>query len=80
MRQLGESFNVKIITTSAESLWSNGVCERLNAVLGSSVGKIMADTEGDVDVALAWAVTTRNALANFSGHLPNQLVFEYNPV
>ena len=80
MRQFGESFNVKIMTTSAESPWSNGVCERLNAVLGSSVEKIMADTEGDVDVALAWAVAARNALANFSGYSPNQLVFGYNPV
>ena len=38
--EFGESFNVKIIATEAESPWSNGVCERLNAVLGASVNKM----------------------------------------
>ena len=28
MRAMGEAFNIKIMTTSAESPWSNGVCER----------------------------------------------------
>ena len=79
MRQFGESFNVRIMATAAESPWSNGVCERLNGVLGGMVSKIQADSGCDVQVALAWAVSARNALANFSGFSPNQLVFGQNP-
>ena len=79
MRQFGETFNVKIMTTAAESPWSNGVCERLNAVLGGMVTKIVNDTSCDVSIGLAWAVSARNALNNFSGFSPNQLVFGFNP-
>lgn len=80
MRLLGEAFNVKILTTAAESPWSNGVCERLNAVLSGMVRKILADCpDCGVDVALSWAVAARNALSNFSGFSPNQLVFGQNP-
>ena len=79
MRQLGEAFNVKVMTTAAESPWSNGVCERLNAVLGNSVRKILCDSQCDLECALAWAVVARNALLNSSGFSPNQLVFGFNP-
>ena len=80
MREMGEAFNIKILTTSAESPWSNGVCERLNGVLGDSVDKIVHDTACDLSVALAWAVSARNALSNSLGFSPNQLVFGFNPV
>ena len=33
MRSLGETFNITVMCTAAESPWSNGVCERLNGVL-----------------------------------------------
>lgn len=79
MRALGEAFNIKIMTTSAESPWSNGVCERQNAVLGDIVRKIMDDNGCDLEVALAWAVSARNTLTNFAGFSPNQLVFGHNP-
>ncbi|KAK3887825.1 hypothetical protein Pcinc_008076 [Petrolisthes cinctipes] len=64
MRALGEAFNIKIMATSAESPWSNGACERQNAVIGDIVRKIMADCQCDLDVALAWAISARNALTN----------------
>lgn len=79
MRDLGENFNIKIMTTSAESPWSNGACERQNAVIGDIVRKIMADSHCCLDVALAWAVSARNALVNYAGFSPNQLVFGQNP-
>ena len=80
MRSLGEKFNIKIMTTAAESPWSNGVCERLNAVLGGMVNKILCDYPGtDLEIALAWAVSARNALSTFSGFSPNQLLFGQNP-
>lgn len=79
MHKFGEAFNVKIMTTAAESPWSNGVCERLNGVLGDMVRKVIADCGCDVEVALAWAVSARNALSNNLGFSPNQLVFGHNP-
>ena len=79
MRELGEKFNIEVLTTAAESPWSNGVCERLNAVIGDTVSKIMTDRPCDVDTALAWAVSARNSLLNNNGFSPNQLVFAYNP-
>ena len=39
----------------------------------------MADCKCDVKVALAWAMSARNALSKNSGSSPNQLVFGYNP-
>ena len=79
MRDMCEKFNIRLLTTSAESPWSNGVCERLNAVIGSSVDKIRDDSQCDLHTALAWAVSARNALINNSGFSPNQLVFGFNP-
>ena len=78
-RTLGEKFNVKILATAAESPWSNGVCERLNAVIGENVSRILDDTQCDLELALAWAISARNALSNKSGFSPNQLVFSFNP-
>ena len=77
--QFTEAFNIKHLTTAAESPWSNGVCERLNSVLGSSVKKIIADCGCSIQTALAWAVSARNALSTYSGYSPNQLVFSFNP-
>ena len=79
MRQFGESFNTKIMNTAAESPWSNGCCEKLNGLLGQMVTKIVSGASCEVSVALAWAVSARNALSNFSGFSPNQLVFGSNP-
>ena len=79
MLSLGDMFGIKILCTASYSPWSNGVCERLNAVLGTSVRRIMEDTHCDVRTAVAWAVAARNSLHNFSGYSPNQLVFGYNP-
>ena len=39
-RELGEVYNIKIMTTAAQAPWSNGICERLNGVLGDHVQKI----------------------------------------
>ena len=50
MRALGEAFNIRIMNTAAESPWSNGICERQNAVIGDSVRKMVADTSCCVEV------------------------------
>lgn len=79
VRTLGEKFNMKVLTTAAESPWSNGVCERLNGVIGDRVARIVSETKCELDLALAWAVSAQNALSNHSGFAPNQLVFSFNP-
>ena len=79
LRELGASFNVKIMATAAESPWSNGVYERLNGVIGTLVSKVSEDANCDVHMALAWSVAARNACDNNFGFSPNQLVFGFNP-
>ena len=77
-RQLSETFNFKVYTTAAESPWSNGIIERLNGILGLSVGKIMEDEQCTVHIAIAWAISARNACDINKGHSPNALVFSFN--
>ena len=45
-------------------------------MLGLTVSKIIEETNCDLDVAFAWAVSTKNYLKNINGFSPNQLVFE----
>ena len=59
------------MTTAAESPWSNGVCERLNGEIGERVSRILDDTQCDIELALAWAISARNALSNKAGFYPN---------
>ena len=79
MRSLSDAYGIRLLCTAAESPWSNGMCERLNAILGMSVQRVMDDSKCNVETALAWAVAARNSLHNFSGYSPNQLVFGSNP-
>ena len=76
-----ENLNIRICTstTVAESLWSNGLVECHNAVLGLTVSKTMEDAHCDLNIALAWAVSAKNALKNVHGFSPDQLVFSRNP-
>ena len=76
---LGDHFGVNINCTAAESPWSNGVCERMNYLLGISVQRIMSQMGVNVHIALSWAVSARNSLHNHNGFSPNQLVFGRNP-
>ena len=78
--ELGEQFNIVITSTPAESLWSNGIVERHNAVLGKMVHKLMLDEKRfPIDVIVAWSVSAKNALNTCYGYSPNQLVFGRNP-
>ena len=78
MQDLNEKLGVEMITTAAESPFSNGICERHNAILFETMSKTLEDAKCDPDLALAWAVSAKNALQNRSGYSPNQLVFGYN--
>ena len=80
MRCLGDKYGIKLICTAAESPWSNGVCERLNCVLGINVQRVIDDTNYTVTIGLVWAVAAGNSLQNSHGFSPNQLVFGANPI
>ena len=74
-----DNLNIKMMTTSAESPWSNGLCERHNAVIGEAVSKILEEVNCSIDVALCWAVNAKNTLLNVYGFSPYQLVFGHHP-
>ncbi len=76
---LAEKFNIVLKTTAAESAWSNGLCERHNAILNSNVNKVLADGDCSLEVAISWAVAAKNSLASVYGFSPNILVFGKNP-
>ena len=78
-RIMGEKLNTKITATAAEAPWSNGTNERHNAILGDMILKVKNDTNCSVEVALTWAISAKNALANVYGFSPNQLVYGRNP-
>ena len=63
-RIMGENLNTKIKSTAAESPWSNGINERHNAILGDMIDRIIADWRCSLQVAVASAVSSKNALAN----------------
>ena len=79
MTQMAEAMNIRVMTTSAESPWSNGLVERHNATLKHMLDKISAEKEVQTEIALAWAVQAKNSLANVHGFSPAQLTFGQNP-
>ena len=80
MMELGEKFNLKLITTAAESPWSNGLVERHNLIMGEMITKTQSDTGCSLEMATMWSVCAHNSLANIHGFTPFQLVFGRNPV
>ena len=50
---LAESMNIRILTTAAESPWSNGIVGRHNATLAEILHKVMAEQKISLDAALA---------------------------
>lgn len=74
-----EAFNIAHKTTAAEAPFSNGMCERHNALIGEMTMKIKEDIKCRLQVALMWAVHAKNALINIFGFSPYQLVFGKNP-
>ena len=78
-RSLCENVNICILTTAAESPWSNGLIERHNAITGYTVTKTMEDAGCDLELTLSWAVAAKNSLNNVIGFSPNQLVFGEKP-
>ena len=79
MRRMAERWNMKLLTTSAESPWSNGLCEKTVGIIKESLRKMKENEGVDEVLALRWVVCARNSLMNNGGFSPNQLVFGKNP-
>lgn len=77
--EMAESMNIRVVTTPAFSPWSNGVVERHNGVLAETLNKMMEESDGDIHLALAWAINAKNSLANVHGFSPAQLAIGKNP-
>ena len=73
-----ENFNIKIKTTPAESPWSNGICERHNAIITEMLLKVKNNCQCDWETALAWGCSAKNCLINVNGFSPHQIVFGKN--
>ena len=69
-RIMGEKLNTKIKSTATESPWSNDINECHNAMLGDMMDRIIADRRCSLLVAVASAVSSKNALANVDGFSP----------
>lgn len=77
-RQMNEKLNIETCTTAAYSPFSNGTCERHNAVIMEAMKKTVEEEKCEPEVALAWAISAKNALHNNSGYSPNEIVFGFN--
>ena len=79
--ELAEKFNISVLTTAAESPWSNGLCEKHNGIIADMIQKTMNDGVHELELAIHWCVAAKNSLQNvlFYGYSPNQLVFGRNP-
>ena len=76
--EFSEQFNIFLKTTAAESPWSNGMCERHNEILADLVRKVQSENNCSFQIALHWALASKNALTSVYGFSPNQLVFGKN--
>ena len=79
MRDMSENLNAEVTTTAAESPWSNGICERHNAIIACMMEKIIDETGCSRRVALGWCNNAKNSLSNHYGFSPYQLVLGRNP-
>lgn len=52
--------------------------ERHNLIIAEAMGKSLDDEKCEPEIALAWVVSTKNALQNHSGYSPSELVFGSN--
>ena len=63
-QDLCESFNIRVMSTAAEAPWSNGLCERHNAILGDMLSRTLAEKTANKRTALCWVAHAKNSMAN----------------
>ena len=76
---MAENLNISVKTTAAYSPWSNGVCERHNAVITETLLKVRQSENLSWETALIWATHAKNCLLNVYGFSPFQIVYGRNP-
>ena len=54
--ELAEKFNISVLTTAAESPWSNGLCEKHNGIIADMIQKTMNDGVDELELAIHWCV------------------------
>ncbi len=80
MMEVASILGVDIVTTPAESPWSNGVCERNHQITDRMFEILKEDNpNSDDDTLLAWASITKNTLQMWNGFSSYQLVIGRNP-
>ena len=57
--ELAEKFNIRVLTTAAESPWSNGLCEKHNGIIADMIQKTMSDGVTDLELAIHWCVAPK---------------------
>ena len=71
--------NINLKTSPSESPWCNGTVERHNGLLAEMIDAVIEETHCKPEIAVAWAVNSKNSLNNTFGFSPYQLVFGKNP-
>ena len=80
MKDLCHNFNIKFISTGAESPWQNGMCEKNHAQVDLTMAKIVEDQPNiTMEEALSSAIYSKNMLTNTHGYSPVQLVTGAQP-
>ena len=75
---LCEKYEIKVEVTPVESPYSNGICERHNAIISEMTKKTQSATNCSWEIALQWAINAKNNLQNIYGFSSQQLVFGKN--
>ncbi|MCG7877703.1 MAG: transposase [Candidatus Thiodiazotropha endolucinida] len=80
VREITSILNVQLCTTSGESPFQNGLCERVHAITDMMLVKLEADyRKKNSQTLLSWANMARNSLQMWNGYSSHQLVFGQNP-
>ena len=80
IRDITSVLNVQLCTTSGESPFQNGICERVHAITDMMLVKLEADYgKLNSQTLLSWANMARNSLQMWNGYSSHQLVFGENP-
>ena len=80
MREVASILGVRLITTPAQSPWSNGVCERNHQVTDRMLEMLQEDhPDVGAETLLAWANMAKNSLQMYHGYSSFQIVLGQNP-
>ena len=80
MKEVASILNVILLTTSGESPFQNGLCEKVHAITDMMLIKLEAEYgKMNSQTSLSWANMARNSLQMWNGYSSHQLVFGENP-